>query len=243
MRKRRLTQPVLMRSLTLLLAGASAAALAAWASPAANGRSDHGIFVLKLAGHEYGTEKFSVEFTAKQVTAQSESQLHDVGSGQQIRMASKLVLDGSMNPQSYTWSDKGPEKFDLSVNFASVPVRSQLHRPDGKDDVREFQLPRNVLILDNNVIVHYQILLDRYADAGGGKQTFPAYIPQRAVPGTLTVQDAGMETIQLAGSERQLRHLVVLSDNAQIDLWVDEDYRLQRLYWSAPQIEAIRQQG
>lgn len=209
--------------------------------PVPSARSDHGTFILKLAGNEYGMEKFSIESKNKQVVAQSESQLREGGSGHFIRTNSKLVLDPSLNPQSYTWSDKGPEKFDLNVNFASTPIRSQLHRPNGKDDVREFQLPKDVLILDNNVILHYQILLERFAGAGGGKQTFQAYIPQSAVPGILTVQDAGTETIPLGGSPRALRHLVVLSDNAQIDLWVDENNRLQRLYWSAPQIEALRQ--
>jgi hypothetical protein len=238
---RRLVKSVLVRGLAILAGTACLPAQQAPTSPVPGGRSDRGTFVLKLAGNEYGTEKFSLEFTNKLVTAQSESQLREPASGQLIRTSSKLVLDASLNPQSYTWSDKGPEKFDLSVNFTSTPAKSQLHRPSGKDDVREFQLPKNVLILDNNIILHYQILLDRFAAAGGGKQTFQAYIPQSAVPGTLTVQDAGQETILLGGSQRPLRHLVVLSDNAQIDLWVDENSRLQRLYWSAPQIEALRQ--
>lgn len=242
MRIRRLMRPLPLTAFFILLGVAfSTTRLVRGASPAADPRSDSGTFVLKLAGHEYGTEKFSLDFSGKQVTAQSESQLKDPSSGQMIRTTSKLVLDGSLNPQSYVWSDKGPEKFDLSVSFASVLARSTLHRPNGKDDVREFQLPKNVLVLDNNVTVHYQILLDRFAEAGGGKQVFPAYIPQSALPGTLTVQDAGTETIPLNGSQRQLRHVVVLSDNAQIDLWVDDNNRLQRLYWSAPQIEAVRQ--
>jgi hypothetical protein len=61
------------------------------------------------------------------------------------------------------------------------------------------------------------------------------------MPGELTVQDAGMQTLQLAGTSQALRHLVVMTDNAEIDLWADAQGRLQRLYWSAPQLEAVRQ--
>ena len=234
-------KPGLLQGMVILMGAVCLAAQQTPSLPIPGGHSDHGTFILKLAGKEYGTEKFSVESTNKQVVAQSESQLRDGVTGQFIRTNSRLVLDTSLNPQSYTWSDKGPEKFELTVDFSSKPAKSQLHRPNGKDDIREFQLPQDVLILDNNVILHYQILVDKFAQAGGGKQAFQAYIPQSAVPGTLTVQDAGTETIPLGGSPRELHHLVVLSDNAQIDLWVGEDNRLQRLYWSAAQIEALRQ--
>jgi hypothetical protein len=237
----RMLKPGLARVMLMLAGAVFLAAGLAVSSPVPGGRSDRGTFVLKLAGHEYGSEKFSIESTADKVTAQSESQLREDPSSQPIRTFSRLVLNPALEPQSYSWSDKGPEKFNLSVDFTAQPAKSVLHRPNGKDDIREFQLPKNVLILDNNVILHYQILIDRFAAAGGGKQTFQAFIPQSATPGALSVQDIGMETIPLGGSPRALHHLVVLSDNAQIDLWVDESNHLQRLYWSAPQIEALRQ--
>ncbi len=211
------------------------------ASPQAGTSSDQGAFTLKLGGQEYGTERFSIVSAGGKVTAQSESQLRENESGQMMRTVSKLVVNVGFEPQSYTWSEEGPEKYALSVDFASGVAKSTLHRPNGRDDVREVHLPKNVVILDNNVLIHYEVLIERFEKAGGGKQTFPAYIPQSATPGTLTVQNAGNETISLGGAQRSLRHLVVLSDNAQIDLWTDENNRLQRLYWSEPQIEAVRQ--
>jgi hypothetical protein len=223
---------------------AAAVCLLVRQAPAATpqqGLADHGTFVLEMAGKEYGTENFSIESTGKVVTAKTESQLRQGEAGQLIQTSSKLVLDGSLDPQSYSWSARGPRKFDLSVDFTSTPIKSQLHRPDGKVDLREFELAKNVLILDNNVILHYQLLVDRFVEAGGGKQTFQAYIPQSATPGALNVQDAGMETVTLGSVQRSLRHLVVIANNAQIDLWVDGGNHLQRLYWSDPKIEALRQ--
>ncbi|HET7842030.1 MAG TPA: hypothetical protein VFM21_10515 [Terriglobia bacterium] len=209
-------------------------------APPARG-SEQGTFVLKLAGREYGTEKFSIESAEGKLTAQSETQLRDTETGQLIKTVSRLILNTALEPQSYAWSEDGPAKYALSVDFTEGVAKSRLHRPNGSDDVREIHLPRNVAILDNNVLIHYEVLIRRFVETGGGKQTFPAYIPQSATPGTLTVQDAGMETISLGGAQRSLRHLVVLSDNAQIDLWTDGNNRLQRLYWGEPQIEAVRQ--
>ncbi len=236
----RMRKPGWNRGIVFLAAVVCAAAQNSTASPAPQEYSDQGTFVLKLAGREYGTEKFIIQSDKDKVTTQSESQLRDAATSQTIQMTSKLVLNGALEPQSYTWTDNGPQKFNLSVDFAGGIAKSKLHRPNGKDDVRDFRLPKNILILDNNVLIHYEILIDRFMKSGGGKQILQAYIPQSATPGTLTVQDAGMETMAVGGSPRSLRHLVVLSDNAQIDLWVDGNDRLQRLYWGVPQIEALR---
>ncbi len=204
---------------------------------------DHGTFVLNRAGKQYGTEKFSIQPVEGKIQAEGETQLREEEGSHSavVTTFSKLVLDSELHPQVYTWSTKAPKRYNLFVDFTAPLAKCQLHQPDGKDDIREFQLTKDVVVLDNNVIHHYQLLVDRYLRTPGGKQAFKAFIPQAAMPGELTVQDAGMQTLQLAGTGQPLRHLVVLTDNAEIDLWVDAQGRLQRLYWGAPQLEALRQ--
>ena len=204
---------------------------------------DQGTFILNRAGKQYGSEKFSIQSAAGKVQAEGETQLREEGGAHapEITTYSKLILDSNLHPQLYTWSTKGSKRYNLFVDFTGPLAKSQLHQPEGKDDIREFQLTKDVVVLDNNVIHHYQLLVDRYNRTPGGKQTFKAFIPQAAVPGELTVQDAGFENVELTGSAQSLRHLVVTTDNAEIDLWVDTQGRLQRLYWSAPQLEALRQ--
>jgi hypothetical protein len=207
------------------------------------GIADQGTFVLNLAGKQVGSEQFSIKSVGDRVQAEGETQMQEEGGRHPnlIVTYSKLILDSALNPQLYTWSTKGPKKYNLFVDFTTPLAKCQLHQPDGKDDIREFQLAKNVVILDNNVIHHYQLLLDRYNRTAGGKQLFNAFIPQAALPGELTVQDAGMENIQLAGKAQSLRHLVVSTDNAQIDLWQDAEGRLVRLYWSSAKLEALRE--
>lgn len=213
---------------------------AAPAKPA--GVADHGTFVLKHEGKEVGSEKFVIQTVEGKIQAEGETELRE-GEGRHARLIttySKLILDSALDPQVYTWSTKEPKKYNLFVDFTTPLAKCQLHQPDGKDDIREFQLPKDVVILDNNVIHHYQLLVDRYNRTPGGKRLFKAFIPQAAMPGELTVQDAGTENLPPAGTTQPLRHLVVTTDNAQIDLWEDAAGHLERLYWSTQKLEALR---
>lgn len=204
---------------------------------------DQGTFAISLAGSPIGTEKFSIRSSSDQVEAQADIRLQSLQENAPATLETfpKLVLDSQLHPQTYSWKLKGPESYQLEVDFRSSPARSRLHLSDDKEDIRTFQLPRDVLVLDNNVIHHYQLLLDRYYMTQSGKQVFQAYIPQDALPGLLIVQDAGPESIKLRDAQVTLEHLVVSADNAQIDLWVDSQHHLQRLYDAVKQLEAVRQ--
>ena len=212
-------------------------------SPATPSVDDHGTFVLSASGRKFGTEKFSIRSSQDKIEAEAEIQLSESDSGHtaSIQTYPKLVLDRNLIPQTYLWSTKGPQQYNLVVDFTGDIAKSQLHRPDGKDDIREFNLPKDVVVLDNNVIHHYQLLAGRFFQASGGKQAFQAYIPQDAVPGLVTVQDAGMESIDFRGKPETFRHLVVLTDNAEIDMWLDAQNHLQRLLFPSAKGEAVRQ--
>jgi hypothetical protein len=204
---------------------------------------DSGTFEFSLGGKKYGIETFRIQSKENSITADAEVRLLQdlAGNPVSIQTFPKLVLDSNFHPKTYTWSLKGLQKYNLAVDFTGSRVKSQLHLPDGKDDIREFQLTKDVVVLDNNVICLYELLVQRYALTEGGKQAFQAYLPQEATPGVLTLQDAGTENVDIAGEKRDLQHLVLLTDNAQIDLWADAQHRLQRLMVSESKLEAIRQ--
>jgi hypothetical protein len=110
----------------------------------------------------------------------------------------------------------------------------------GEDDRRDFELPKDILVLDDNVIHHYQLVVCRYFRTSGGKQTFQVFIPQEALPGLLEVEETGQENVEIAGRSETLRHLLVSAEQARIDLWVDKEQRLQRISIPAAQLEAER---
>ncbi len=210
--------------------------------PAASSVDDRGTFVFTLAGREIGTEEFQIRSSAGKVAAEAQARLSAEQEGKTVgfQMSEKLVLNSQLQPLTYTWSRKGPETYTLDVDFQLSPAKSHLRRPGGQNDDRDFDLQKDVVVLDDNVVHHYQLLVARYSSTPGGRQTFHAYIPQEALPGHLTVEDSGFETIDLQGSNQKLRHLVVSTEATQVDLWVDSDQRLQRLLIPAAQLEAVR---
>jgi hypothetical protein len=215
----------------------------AWAASPLTRYDDQGTFLISLAGAPLGTEKFTIQASDDHLVAQADIHLK-IMQGQlpvELETFPKLVLDSHFRPQTYSWHLKGPESYQLDVDFRTPPARSRLRLGGKKEDVRTFQLPPDVVILDNNVIHHYQLLLDRYYTTSKRNQTFSGYIPQDALPGVLTVEDVGPQVIQLHGAETTLEHVVVTADNARLDLWVDGQHRLQRLSDPTKAMEAIRQ--
>ena len=212
------------------------------AAPAPN-IDDRGTFVISVNGRNIGTEKFAVSSSPGRIDAQADIQLRSAQDGRSVSLRStpQLVLNSQFEPQTYAVNQKGGQEFHLEVNFLASPAVSRLRLAGQKtDDERDFALPKDVVVLDDNVVHHYQILVDRFALKPEKKQTFNAYIPQEAVPGALTVEEIGNEEVDLSGHKVTLRHLVLTTELAQIDLWVDSQQHLQRLYNSSQRIEAVR---
>jgi hypothetical protein len=205
--------------------------------------NDKGSFAVSFAGHPLGTEKFVIRSSSTKIEADAEIELKSEQAGQTVNIKSnpKLVLSPQFEPQTYVINQKGAPEFHLEVDFHTSPAKSKLRLANKKeDDVREFALTKDVVVLDDNVINHYQLLVDRFAQKSDKQQTFNAYTPQEAVPGVLDVQDIGSEEVDVAGKKEMMRHLVVSTELARVDLWVDAQHHLQRILIPAIQLEGIR---
>ena len=239
-----------LRNCSLLIAilvvwtGALAARpLAAQASGASHvDLNDRGTFELYAAGKNIGTEKFEIRTRPDAVEAVGEIHLRveQDGKTMEVRTSPSLVLDLQLHPLSYTWSQKGAQSSQISVDFRSSPARTRLKTVSGAEEKRDFKLPKDVLVLDDNVLHHYQLVVDRYDQAAGGKQTFQAFIPQEALPGVITVEPAGAGPVTVEGVTLTLRHLVLTTELAHVDLWVDDQARLQVVSVPESQFQAIR---
>jgi hypothetical protein len=217
-------------------------ALAATPAVAAEDLKDRGVFVLKLAGKSIGTETFEIapQKDTIEVSAKIDLKFNQDGKTVEFKTTPRLVLDNDLNAVSYEWSQKGAQSSELKVDMRTSHVSAKYRTVTGAEDVRDFELSPGVIVLDNNVIHHYQIAVYRYRRAGGGKQTFRAFIPQEALPGSLEIDDAGPDRTDVDGREQQLQHLTVTTDNARIDLWIDDKDRLQKIAIPAAQLEVFR---
>ncbi|HEV2349114.1 MAG TPA: hypothetical protein VG028_04625 [Terriglobia bacterium] len=212
-------------------------------NPAAPAPDDQGTYSISFNGHPIGTERFKIHSSANKIEAEAEIEIKVLQSSQtlDLKSAPRLVLNQQWEPQTYVVNQKGTPEFHLEVDFRKSPAQSRLRLSNAKaDDKREFVLPKDVLIVDDNVVHHYQLLVDRFALKPEKQQSFNAYIPQEATPGILNVRDVGSEDVNFAGRHHPLRHLVVSTEIARVDLWVDEQLHLQRLLIPAAQLEAVR---
>ena len=212
------------------------------ALPPASSVDDRGTFVLSVGGRKIGMERFEIRLTHDKIEAQAEIQLREEQDGKALNFesSSKLVLDKQFQPLTYSWSQKGSAHSNLEVDFRVSPAKTRYRTVTGKEDLRDFDLPKDVIVLDDNVIHQYELVVDRYGLTAGGKQVFRAFIPQEALPGVLTVEETGTEAVDILGRHEVLRHVTVSTELAQIDLWVDARGNLQRISIPATQFEALR---
>lgn len=207
------------------------------------GLSDHGTFEISIAGKTIGFERFQILPSGSKVVAKSEIEIHAQRGGKAIVLHSypELVLDSQLQPLSYVWVQRGAQNSKLHIDFTAAPAKAHYHTVNGKDDKREFLLPKDVVLLDDNVLSQYEILVDRYDRTSRGQQTFNDFIPQEALPGRVRVIEAGTEQVTIGGKSESLRHLVVTTDLARIDLWADQQGRLLKVSIPAMRFVAVRQ--
>jgi hypothetical protein len=222
-----------------ILAGFPAAGPFAGQAPSAAppDLNDHGTFEIFAGGKSLGTETFEIRVRSNQLEAQGNVhlQVEQNGKGIEVRTSSNLLLDPQLEPLSYTWNQKGAQSSQLSVDFRAQPVHWSAKTVNGQDDRRDLKLDKDVIVLDDNVIHHYQLAIARYDQAKGGMQAFRAFIPQEAMPGVITLKSVGSEPIIVDGEKRTLRHFLLTAQMAQIGLWVDDQGHLQLV--SAPDVQ------
>jgi hypothetical protein len=203
---------------------------------------DEGVFLISLAGRPVGRESFKIHSSFGKVEAQGEIRLHIEQNGKTVGVQSfpDLVLDPQLRPVTYTWNQKGSQSSRLEVDFRGKFARVRYKTISGNEDDRDFELPPDVVVLDDNVVHHYQLITARYQAMGGGKQTFRVFVPQEALPSLLTVEDMGNAASTTDGVTANLRHLLITTDVTHIDLWVDDQQHIERVSVPAAQLEAIR---
>ncbi|MDR3676011.1 MAG: hypothetical protein P4N24_11015 [Acidobacteriota bacterium] len=204
--------------------------------------TDQGTFEIFASGQSIGIEKFEIRLRSGRIEAQSEVRMNMPEDGKSVesRTTSSLVLDPQLDPLSYTWNQKGAQTSQLSIDFHSKPVHARRKAANGQEDRRDLKLDKDVIVLDDNVIHHYQLALARYNKIQGGTQVFRAFIPQEALPGVITLNEVGPETVTVDGTKRTLRRFLLTTDSTQISLWADDQGHLQFMSAADNQYQATR---
>jgi hypothetical protein len=231
-------------AMVALLAGVPAAAPRAGQSPGAapSDLNDRGAFEIFSDGKSIGTERFEIRTRANQIDAQGDVDLQVDQNGKtvDVRTSSTLLLDSHFDPLSYTWSQKGAQSSQLNIDFRSQPARVRYKTVNGQEDRRDFKLEKDVVILDDNVMHHYQLAVARYDQAKGGTQVLHAFTPQEAAPGVISLGFVGLDAPHVNGDQRMLHHFLLSTELAKIDLWTDDQGHLQVVSAPDAHFQAVR---
>jgi hypothetical protein len=218
-------------------AARGAARAGAPSSAAALLHEDKGKFRIVVDGQQAGIEDFQISREGDRWVARGKVEVTLPGSGSD-KFSSVLDLAADGAPSHYEWSSQGTDKRSIAVDFQGTTAKMALSKQGAQPFVQEFSFssPR-ILVLDNNMYHHFAILAQLYDWNAGGKQTFPVLIPQDQLPGTITVESLGSQSVEGAALE-QLR---VHSADLEIDLYVDSVHRLTRLEVPSSKAEVIRE--
>jgi len=203
---------------------------------------DEGVFLISMAGRPVGSESFQIRSSRGRIEARGDIRLNIEKNGKTVSVESfpDLVTDSQLRPLTYAWRLHGPQSSRLEVDFRARPAKVRYHTINGSEDTREFDLLPDVMVLDDNVIHHFQLIAARLQALGGGKQTLSVFVPQEALPSLMTVEDLGTSAMQDSPAGSGLRHLLITTDVTHVDLWVDDKLHVQRVSVPAAQLEALR---
>ncbi|MEE8257386.1 MAG: hypothetical protein V3R60_05790 [Acidobacteriota bacterium] len=217
--------------------------LGAQESPPPTFSRDEGVYVVYRNGQVMANEKFRIVARGRTIEAKGETTITNPANSSQTlpKSTAELTLDSSWNLSSYKWRQTGLKQSRIDLTFKANLIEARVRRAGSKTKLRQFLLPANIVILDNNFMHHFALLLYRYDMARGGSQLFQVFVPQEVRPGLLNVQFLGTETIELGGQSVLLGRYKVQTESLALDVWADEKRQLRRLSFPAEGIEVIRQ--
>lgn len=201
---------------------------------------DSGSFGVFTNGQRVATETFSI----KQGPLGSEisSEFKSAQGEQKADQSSELQLTPSADLRSYDWKETEPEKGIANV----VPDGTFLierfgDAPAAKEHVQNFLLPPSTAILDDYAFVHREVLAWRYlATSCHHDQALPtcpknqpmhfgALNPHERNSLSVSIEFAGMDKINLHGTQQECSRYLLKSDAGDWSFWLDDNLKLVRL--------------
>lgn len=212
-------------------------------SPAGFDSVEQGTFKILFSGEAIGLEKFQISPEGSNFKAVADVRLVVERGSEKVSFNLRPVLQFSRDyePRSYQISqESGTNRMKARITFK--PGRSEAVYETGKEaETREIELKKDVVILDDNVFHHYILLTKRYDFTKGGIQEFSAFVPQQFMSGGISVEDKGFDQVPAGGKMLSLQHLLVDTGELQINLWLTENHRLQKISVPKSNVDVLRE--
>jgi len=223
------------------VASRSASGSSAIRQPPAPTRLDVGSFTLLVNGQRAGREQFSVQRVTSQdggtLEARSESAIGD------RRVAMRLETDSAGTPVRYSVEER--RGADVTLRLGGQRVRGRfatLARSSTGEAAREYLLRPGAVVIEDDGIVQYALLLRDREMAEGGGVTLPSLTPIANTQGSVRlILETRSDTIVVAGGRLEARRWRVTASSGDLRfVWADLEGRVLRLSIPARNLEALR---
>ncbi len=212
---------------------------------------DSGSFGVFMNGRRIATETFSIQQAGSGSSITSEFK-SEAGTDKAAQ-SSELELNNAGELKKYEWKEISPGQSQAVV----VPNESFLterfsNSPQEKQHEQPFLLPASTSILDDYFFIQREVLAWKFLATSCKQEKGELKCPlkERAQFGTLnpharasmpvSVEFAGREKVSIHGAERQLNRLDLKSDSGDWTLWLDDQFKLQRILIPGDNTEVVR---
>jgi hypothetical protein len=212
---------------------------------------DSGSFGVFMSGHRVATETFSIHQGSGGSTIVSEFK-SEAGADKAVQ-TSEWQMTASGELRKYEWKEISPGRSQAVVlpnqeflleRFKSGPQDKELEQP--------FMLPASSSLLDDYFFVQREVLAWKYL-ASSCKQDkgalqcplkqrvpFGALNPHARASTSVTVEFTGREKVAIRGVEVELNRLDLKGDSGNWTLWLDDQFKLQRILILGDNTEVVR---
>jgi hypothetical protein len=235
-----------------LLAASSAAAASGKDDKAPTAQNvDSGSFGVFMNGRRVATETFSVHQSSTGSSIVSEFKSEAGADKAEQRSEWQMSPNGDL--RKYEWKEVSPGQSQAVVvpnqEFLTERFRAS---PQDKELEQPFMLPASSSLLDDYFFVQREVLVWKYL-ASSCKQDkgalqcplkqrvqFGALNPHSRSSISVTLEFAGREKVTIRGAEVEMNRLDLKGESGTWTLWVDDQYKLQRIFIQGENTEVVR---
>ena len=212
---------------------------------------DSGSFGVFMNGRRMATETFSVQQNANGSVISSQFRTDE--GVDKAAQSSELQLTPSAEIRRYEWKELSPGKAQATVAPSNDFLTEHISAgPDDKPIEQPFLLPASTSILDDYFFIHREILIWRYLATAckqekrdiqcpaNQKTQFGTMNPHQRSSVPLSLEFTGRDKVSIRGTERELNKFVLRGDAGEWMMWVDDQFKLQRILIASEATEVVR---
>ena len=212
---------------------------------------DSGSFGVFMNGRRVATETFSIQQSATGSVIASEFKTD--ADANKSAQSSELQLTPGGDIRRYEWKELNPGKAQATIapnnDFLMEHVSTG---PGGKVEEQPFLLPASTNILDDYFFIHREVLVWRYLSTACKQESGTVQCPasQKTQLGTLnphqrssspvSLEFTGRDMVPIRGTPRELNKFILRSEGGDWTMWLDDQFKLQRILVASDNTEVVR---